>query len=239
MKIIYLILLFLAPGLIINAITDIKAGKHNSKQKNTIYEQLLTVVIYSVIVSTISILLMSAISHFFNLFDSNTSLAGFIKSLDYMPKLLTYLVIMVAICFVTEFVLQRFIMPKLFEFRNDKLNKAYGVRQAQIGDPTVWEDILLDKERGENTNIVVIYQGNERITAGFLTSWNSSSSDPKEIELTRTQEISKIIQLDINKPRNERWLKDIEKEYFDLEHNIRIEFYDNKKVIEHWEDFEL
>lgn len=239
MKIIYLILIFLVPGLIIEMMDEAESPISNKKHKSgTIYKRLFWIVVRSVILSAISIFLIY-IFHSIMGFSFPNTLSTFMSSLDRLDICSTYLLTMliITICF-KKLILNKCLRPLWFRIHNKQLAKKYGVQKASSDSSTIWESIFLNTKTNPYHLVATIYKDGIYITSGIIHAWNADINEPHEYELIRTSEIEKVLKADESRESKDKWLNYIDFEYFESNSGLLIKFYDSEKLFERWNEIE-
>ncbi len=240
MEIIYLILFFLAPGLILKGINDGKKVTGNKTDKaKTIYEKLFLIVVNSTLISIICIAVIK-IFHMIMKYDFPTTISHLTKSFDTMNIFLSYILLMVIVTTIYgKFISCKKIKNLWIKIHNKILEKEYGIVKSNSSNRTVWEDIFFNPEINKDNLIVAIYKDGQFITCGEIRALNTENDNRRELKICYTSEYEKILELDKNKPPDERWLHYVNYEYLDMENGYLFKFYDPRRVNKNWDSFEL
>ena len=237
---VFAILLFLGPGLAIKAYNNYINLSCNSKtNKQSIYEQLFSVVMHSTAVTSLTIGTANLLSTICEDIIWISSFSELIIRMDSIQYAITYLLLCTVICFVWNYFYKATLRGAIHDYRNRKLEKMNGAIIPDLDEKSVWENIVYnkcnDKEKEEKLlPVVSIYRNGDYITSGFLKSFNDSSYPDQELELVCTYEIDKILTKDKTRKDEDKILAYIEFEYYDINRDILIKFHDKEKLIEHW-----
>lgn len=237
MEVIFLILIFIAPGLAIKLLGEaLSKRERQDKPRNTVYENLFTVGSLSVFATIITCGILNAYRKKKKL-DLITSISMLVESMDRFDFLLSYGVILIGVTILVG------LFYKLLSYFWDclkryRMKENYGLSPMSPDGRSVWEETFLNSEKNSAPRIVSIFMGGNYITSGYLNGWNFASYERKEFEVVRSQEIEKILKDDKDKKPAEKLLSYIEEEYFDMETGILIRFYDSSYVNEHWEEID-
>lgn len=234
MKTIYLILLFLAPGLLVRFVEDATStsGGRISK-KGTVYEQLTVIVADSIIITAIQI--------------GAINLCHFLTDKTYLHKLstlfdkfddLTFLGFYILLCIVVSILhilfIKRFARWLTYSYRVKKYGKK-DLKPLDKEGNTIWQKIIYDthiiKDIPREDTIAVIYNHAEYVTAGVINGMNSSKEEGLDLRLIRVAEIEEIIEDDMRKPYRERIGKPVF-EYYSIDTGLRIRFYKPNRFID-------
>ena len=229
MDTVIIIFLFLAPGLAITRVLEMKEKRERKKQiKTNIYEQLFTICTLSIFTTGIACALVNLWRAFRNMYTFN-SVSDFIKRLDTFAFLIQFIIalILAAIAVGWAYVA---LSKKYVKLKNKNIKEDFNLVPLKDDNSTVWDAIFLSKEKNTNPRIVSVYKDGAYITSGYIDGWNFAEDERKELAVIRTTEIEKIMKL------KDRPLKYITEEYFDMETGVLIKFWESDEVNEHWED---
>lgn len=239
MEIIYLILMFLGPGLVVKFLKEAEAlTEHRPVRTGTIYEQSFIVVANSVLITAVAYFLIWC-GHAIVGADFPLTLTGFIRSMDDMRMFASYIMVMLAVAFIFEKVAYRYVDPLRFARQNRKLKAKHGVEMSERRESTVWENIFLNPEINQKPIVASIYKDGQYITSGILSGWNAGMEDPNEFEIVRSLEVESVLKADKERSQKEKWLHDIDFEFFDCDSGVLIKCYDPKRILEHWDEIKL
>lgn len=244
MKIIFVVLLFIVPGLILKAIKEFIAISNNKTSKGTIYEQMFSIVLHSSIVSSIVLLIINIIYYILG-FNIITAISILFNKLDNLGFLLFYSISMIIITLLWHKLFYEVIYIIVMKKINKILAKKYGIEKNIEIERTVLQDILyIDTSQYEDPSqrppmIVAIYKDDKLVTAGELKEWNGGLEEPFEWKLINTCEILQILKEDNDRNYEDKWLQYIQFEYYNIEYDILVKFYKPDKACEHWPELEL
>lgn len=234
MESVFIILLFVAPGLILNVYNKkmkIIATKENSGA--TVYEQLSEVVIHSIIITAMTIIVYRKWCGFADIMPPK-GFKELISELDSFAMLAAYMGICIAITIIWM-VIYHFVRKPIFALRKYMIEKESGIEIADINELTVWENIFLSKESNEKRKIISIYHNGEFVTAGESYGVNTGKSEKHELRILNSDTICELFKEDKEKGDAEKLFRNIEFEYFDAETGLLIKFHNPEKLEKHWE----
>lgn len=237
MEIVYLILMFLGPGLAINEYErKLKTIGKQIGRSGTIYEQLFGMCIHSVIVTFITLVSIRLI-HIALKASFPTTLSGVLLELNDLKQLAAYAITCVIVTIIWYKIYKQMISVAIFDFYKKKLAKDKGVIVEDIDEPTVWENIFFTRDENEKRKIVSVFKDGNYITSGELAGWNTNADERRELRIFNSHIIEEVLKSDKEKEDvSQRLLYNVEYEYYDVENGILIRFYDPKKIDEHWDE---
>ena len=235
MEVIYIILLFVAPGVAIKYIDEAtKLRNKTKKKKDNIYENMFLICCLSVIV-TLSSLTIINIGSLFLEYNPIATIDELFKRMNNIGFLLAYLVITIAMT-LANWRLYVWLNKCMKKKKAAKVREEYGLEMKHEDHKTIWEGVFLKKEENEKGQIVSIFKDGAYITSGILDGRNTEDDEPKEFEIVRTCEIERILRADREKTEKDKRLHYIEKEYLDTETGFLFKFYKADHIFEHWDE---
>lgn len=232
MKAIFLVLLFIAPGLIVKEIPDrLKVFNKIKSKSDTIYEELFVVVAESVMLNTVLVLIFN-----FNHENTITNIDELIIRLGQFSFLWQYSIWMLGLIVVYVIVKNLIAKPLIHVCKEKRLKQKHNLKYIGKHGETVWQHLMYKKEFWEKYRVVSIYHYGECIVSGVLWGFNSKKENGKEFYIIHTYEIGKVLQRDAGKPESEKWLGYVEDTYYDSATGLKIEFYDTEILEKHWDE---
>lgn len=226
MEIVYIILLFIAPGVIVYAIEEFSTLSNHKSANKTIYENLFGIVMHSSIVSITSIALATD--------GLIKRISDIIIMLDSFTFFIKYAAIMMAVVMSWSCLYINIISKILFYLRNVIYGGKYGIKKGKRDNLTVLQSVLF-KSRQEHI-FVSIYKGGVMVAAGELREWNQSLEDPMEWKLYHTNTVRRVLKEDESKAKEDKLLHKVDFEVYDMDKDLLIKFHNNMKILEHWQD---
>ena len=242
MNVVFMILLFIAPGLAINTYKKYFNRYEGSSEERNVYEQMFSAVAHSGCVTAWTVAFVCsgtyALRHLFRINcmfpETITGLAGW---LDSYIHLLIYIGVSAAVTVAWYNVYERKLGRYIKNMRADKNERERGLLPYDgENDLTVWENIFMTKESNEKRKIVSIYKDGSYITSGEVGGWNTGKAEKRELRLLNTRTIEEVLEHDKMKPVELRLLYNVDFEYVDTETGLMIRFYDPEKIEEHWDE---
>lgn len=232
MTIVYLVLLFIAPGLTIKEIPErLKIFDKVKTKHNTIYEDLFIIVTESVLLSVVLVLLYN-----FNHVDTISSIDELFARLAQFDFLWQYSVWMLGFIIVYMVLKNMVVKPVIRAYKEKRLGRKYNLEYLGKKGETVWQHLMYQENAWKKYRVVSIYHYDELIVSGILWGFNSKKEDGKEFDVIYTYEIGKVLQRDAGKPESEKWLGYVEDTYYDSATGLKIEFYDTEILEKHWDE---
>lgn len=237
MEIVYLVLMFLGPGLAINEYERrLRAIDKRAGRSSTIYEQLFGICAHSVVVTFFTIVATAAIHQALGAYFPST-LSGLLSGLDDLKQLATYFLLSSIVTVTWYQVYKKAIYVALFNLYKKKLKDEKGILLENINEPTVWENIFFTRKENEKRKIVSIFKDGNYVTSGELAGWNTGIDERRELRIFNSHVIEDVLAMDKTKEDvSERLLYNVEYEYYDVENGTLIRFYDPEKLDEHWNE---
>ncbi|MHC1722441.1 MAG: hypothetical protein AB9836_04450 [Aminipila sp.] len=246
MEQIIITVLFLGPGMLINAINKFMKNSRGCKQN--IYEYLFEMVAHSFIVFVNTLIIIKSLAIFFHDLGKNNNLEFMVNSADkFSFKTLSALTnsmddILFSLAYIGFTLLVTVIWWRIYDLNMDnwllgiknKINKDItGVESTK--NKSVFEGIFHNpNEVYERLLPVSIYKEDKLITSGCIFGWNSPDSEKIEYKLKFTQEIQHFLEEDKNRDDKDKMFPDIRYEYFSPEDGMRIVFYNRQRLEKHW-----
>lgn len=214
MEIIYPILFFIVPGMIIKTIYN--TIEKPKRQKVHLYEYLSEVVIDSTIV-----LFLSAIAY------NTLTLNDLIEKLDDIIFLANFIAFQVVMSLMWYYIKYEFLVKIIYYV----LNRAKAKQNLKYEDSrTVWEKFLANDEIMGSWFVISIYRDQTLITTGMVDTMNCPEIEEFELHLTHTKKCEELMKHD-----KDAFL--IVDEYYNIDKGLRIIFYDDKKIQKHWHEY--
>lgn len=116
----------------------------------------------------------------------------------------------------------------LFRWLRNKLNKIRK-RPEELKFSDVWSNVFETNQYIDTANCIVrIEKGNVLITAGVLSIYSPPNSSRKEFFLCDVDLVKQIFEDDVRLPLDYRMFKNSDYEYYDMQNDILIKFYNDK-----------
>lgn len=232
METVYLIIIFIVPGLMYKSIEHTLDIKIKKESKGTIYEQSYYIVANSVVISVVSIILMKKL-HFIDELPQNLDeLIISMKDFIFLGK---FAAVVAAITIAWYFLCEGVIKKISFKLKNWYFLKRYNVEFSSPSARTTWEEIILSQDKNGHKPLIAVYDGVDFITAGFLDMYDQGTFSDIGLCLARTKRVTKMFKEDVTKTDEDKLFKKIVQEYYDVESGKRIVFFDNEAIYKHWD----
>lgn len=233
METVYLIIIFIVPGLMHNAIKQSLNVNAKREKKGTVYEQLFYIVANSVLISTATIVTMKKFAMIETIPTTFEELLANMNNLDYVKDFAICGMLLTALWYViSEEVLKR----GLFWLKNKYFLARYNVEFTSPYERSVWEEIMLSQKKDGRKPLVAIYDAEKFVTAGFLDVFDQGDFNSVGMKLARTKKTTRLFQDDGTKLPENKLFGKIEEEYYDPRSGRRVVFFNSEKVYEHWDD---
>ena len=231
MEIIYLIIFFIGPGVLVKEISRyFSIVDIDDPHKNTIYENLFVIVVESALLNTFAIIFFNYRSD-----DKILRIEEFVSELNGFDFLWKYILVLFCLTIVYVFI-KKFFVKIVHKIKSWWLDKKYDLNYGSSNEGTVWQNMMYYENTGKDYKVVSIYHNGEYVVSGMLWGYNSKKRDGKEFRLIRTYEVEKVLERDKKVALEEQWLGYIEKVYYDSGTGLMIKFYRNDELMEHWDE---
>lgn len=228
---IYLILIFIAPGLIYEALKEGLRLKKEDRSKENIYKQMFSVVGNSVIISAIVIIVL-LLTKKIPPFDKFEELLHEMDSVFITGKIAGGIVVTSVVWFVfNDLAISKIV---LFVKKKYCLIK-YNVEPNDLENYTVWETIMLHQPKNDRKPFIKICKEEKMVAAGILNDFCLGDFSVAQITLYGEETAKRII--DADKTKQEKILDKVLYSFFDNNTGYKVEFYDTEKLYEHWDEY--
>lgn len=217
MENIYTILLFLAPGLFVKEVREYIVKEKRIKQP--IYQYLFEIVVDSVIIVYITIHVLYRLFGI-NLFEVD----DLVNSLNNLNSIAIFIAFALIIAFIWYFIKYYLVKPLFLILKNLLLKSEY-VRHT--GKPCVWDSMMSDPDLKDSWLVISIFRDDKYVTSGMIAIRSSTNSDELEFALEHKEEVERL--KEVHKEIFTVWY-----EYYNITSGLRIIFYEQKKIQEHW-----
>ena len=212
------LIIFIVPGAIIEL--AYKKFFPTSKKDVEGYEKTVKAIIYSLGVLLINLLAIKFIKH--NEISSIKTLGDKLDSITFLFK---YIGLSVASSIVIIFI-DRLILKKTFLVLANLINKLNG-KTLEVDELTAWEYLFETKEIV--SQCVCMEKGGQVIARGFIKAYSPPQNENKEILLEYTDWVEKQMEIDKNKSNDDKMFYKCDSEYYDLQTDTLIKFYNMDK----------
>lgn len=230
MEKIWMIILFLAPGLMFHAL-DRKVfmrgtGKHEA------YDYIFKIVAHSIVISAACLMIVKFAAYILDIDCRFRTLSDIRNMMNSLCFLAGYMAVMVIITLLYWYYYHRLIKSPLQKIAARFTLKFTG--NETHGYENIYDEIFSNKERAEHLMPVTILQNGTEITSGVFTGYNTSDQDRREFTIEYQDEINEILTNDRKVCEEERILPYIDLEYYDADNNMLIRFYNPKRLEKYW-----
>ena len=224
--------IFLVPGFMIIELDDRLFPR--SKENDFEIEKIVNALILSVTSALVSI----AIVYMLNMLNienikSIKDLARQIGNFDFIFK---YIVIVIFSIAITEIIYICY--RKLILYLINKIHKAKKETTVELKSKSVWEYITnIVVENPDKYCVEIIKNGNV-LSRGYLDCYSPTGAKKKELTLVATNNFDDYFEADKNKESNKRLFKEIEFEYYDIDNDVLLKFYNLDKLNAYFDELE-
>lgn len=129
---------------------------------------------------------------------------------------------------IVVIVVWNLIVEKIFRLTKNKINdKLQRPKELKFGD--VWSNIFETKEIIKIDNCIIrIEKSGKLVTAGIICTYSSPNNKNKEFAVHSTELVKQIFEDDEKVEYDLRMLKSSICEYYDIQNDILIKFYDSE-----------
>ncbi len=212
MEQIFIILLFVVPGMIIQMMkTFLRPRKNVIKPA---YEYLSRIIVDSTIIFLVAIVILRL---------SSSSFTELITKLDSISYAIYYSLIILLLTILWYPIKYKLIIPLLYYIHNKFQNKKV---YYETIPKSVWENFI-DDGRADSWCAVTVYKDDKEITSGLLEMWQSHDSEDISFHIICQEKMSEL--------KNEcKSAFKIDDEYYDTSNGLRIVWYKQEILKEHW-----
>ena len=230
---IYFLILFTLPAafnIIYN--TNIRQVPKSYKDKTS---ELAECVLFCLVVFFINILLLrkdvELFAQYMMLDADEVSAFEESQGFDYIDFIIRYFITNM-IASISVIAIWNLLLKRLLLIAYNQINKLFHRPEVKaFGD--VWTNLFETKELVDVNNCAIkIEKGGELITAGLISMYQAPNEDEKEIAVYNTDFVKEIFDEDSKKEYSERIFKQPICEYYNIEKDILIKFYDLDKYDE-------
>ena len=221
METIYLILLFIAPGIFVRQIR-LYMKKERMVDKPS-YEYLFGIVLDSIIVDTAAVTMLHVAMGW-----NVETISELIETLMEFRNLVPFTATAIVVAFIWYELKFRVVKPGMLKVKNRTLIKKEHVQHVE--GVSLW-DVLIEKEGIQNTwNVVSIYKDDKYIMSGMIEMYGQPGNKDEEIALIHEKKVEEI------KEKHPEWFTDWY-DYYNVTTGMRVKFYEQSKIQEHWGEY--
>lgn len=214
MESIYLIVLFIVPGMIVKTIYN--TIEKPKRQRVPFYEYLVEVVIDSIIVTLPAILIMKI---------HNLQLLSYkISDVNFLLRFLLLILLLSCIWYFIKYNAVLVIIYKIINWKKKDDNFKYEDSR------TVWEKFIGNKTLLRTWFVISIFRDNNYVVTGMMDSANCPEVEEFEFHLTHTTKCQELLE-------NDPDAFVVVDEFYNINHSLRIKFYDDEKIQKHWHEY--
>lgn len=219
MEMLFVVLLFLGPGLIIRAFDNYLYQRRAYDQN--LYDYLFNIVWHGLMVFIPSVLILNAVSDF-----QIETFSEIVESMNSTKTALIYGLIAIVVCIIWWIIFDKCVRKLMLKLKNKCLPRIIGATHLPFEN--VYTQIFHDPDNDGRLIPVSIYKDGVRVVSGILVSWNSPNCSQMEFKLEYTLEIEDIVQ---NNPEILDYVRHV---YYEPQSNTLIKFHNRKALEEHW-----
>lgn len=220
METIFVILMFVAPGMIVRELTYYFVKER--RLKGTVYAYLFDIVVDSVVINGAVIFAINK-RHELSSFELMTDFLNSFKNLAIYAACIA--VASVAWCAMRNLVIRRaalWIKNKLLSAENKPIHTVH---------TTVWDDLMANESFNGTWQVVSLFKDEKYLTSGMIDTTVTTNAPEFELMLDRVTETKKMMD-----SHPEIFKTDYE--YYNVSTGLRVVVYRQKYIEEHW-DYEL
>nr|DAJ90251.1 MAG TPA: hypothetical protein [Bacteriophage sp.] len=216
MEIIYLVAIFIAPGMICRSLRNYFV-KEKHRYEN-VYDYLFDIVIDSIVVNCICVTVL-------NLFKAELqNLNQFVEYITIFRNSIRYILIVLLFSIIWT-VSRKYILKCMLFVKNKIIEQSSGITHDD--HTTAWDALMAEEKFKDSWKVVSLYKDEHYITSGFVEGYTSTNSEEFEIVLQLTKETEERL-------KNAPEIFYTENDYYNVKTGLRVIIYDPKKIQEHW-----
>lgn len=221
METVYIILLFVAPGMIVRELTYYFVKER--RLKDTVYAYLFDIVVDSFVING------TVIAYIMN---KNPELNNFTALMEYLSifKNLGVYIIYLTILSIIWCLLRNFFMKRSALWIKNRLLKADN-KPIHTLHTNVWDDLTSDKNFNDSWKVVSLYKDEKYLTSGMINTMVTTNAPEFEIMLDRVTETKEMMKVHPE-------IFKIDYEYYNATTGFRVIVYKQEDIEDRW-DYEL
>jgi hypothetical protein len=226
MEIVFISIMFLAPGLLIDTLDERLHRYKKPIKKRTAYHVLFAIIANSVIVFGVTMVLINLAAMFLNLsLNPIVSLSELIKELDRFQILVPYVILMVIVSLLWLLVLNT-VGKKAF----NKIVNKYLFKEASVieNEQSIWEEIFFPKlgnDEKRNWIIASFYKDGKHLVSGYMARHSGDDRERHDYQILHSDVIESILERESETPIGKRIIGPVYMDYLDHESGILIRLY--------------
>lgn len=221
MEIVYIVILFMAPGMIVKELTNYFVKERRISEP--VYSYLFDVVFDSFVVGVVCVIIAK------KLFKADIStLNDLPRYLQNFETIVQYIATMVTLSIIWCLVKHNVVLNLMLWVKNKILGKTQHTNHTR--HTTTWDGLMAEKGIDDTWLVVSVFKDEQYVTSGMIASHSSTNAENFELKLEHKQKVEKLKQ---EHPE----LFNVFYEYYNTSTGLRIIFYDQELIEEHWQKY--
>lgn len=214
-------IIFLIPGFMVIELDNRMYSRADNNDHEI--EKIINALILSMVSVVVSILILNILK-----IDNIKSLKELSKKIGDFDFIFKYIAIVLISIPITELIYKcyRKLMLKFINFVYRLQNKSVTEADKKTG----WEFIFDSANINPSDCCIEVVKNDTIITRGYLSAFSDAKSKNKEIILEATNQLNEYFEAEKNKPADKRIFNEIDFEYYNLDNDVLLRFYNMDKL---------
>lgn len=220
METIYLVLLFIVPGILVREIR-LYMKKERTIEKPS-YEYLFEIVLDSIIVDTVTVTILHVAAGW-----NVETIGELIETLMKFKNLFPFTAVIIAISIIWYEAKFKLVKPGILKAKNRLLLPTEHTQHVEMD---IWDILLKEEGICDTWCVVSVYKDDKYVMSGMLEKYGNPGNKYEEIALIHAEKVEEL------KEKHPEWFTDWH-DYYNITTGIRVKFYEQSKIQEHWGEY--
>lgn len=214
-------IIFLIPGFMVIELDNRMFSRANNNEHEI--EKIINALILSMVSVVVSILILNIFK-----IDNIKSLKELSEKIGEFNFIFKYIAIVLVSIPITELIYKcyRKLMLKFINFVYKLQNKNI----TEVDTKTAWEFIFDSANINPSDCCIEVVKNDTVITRGYLKAFSDVKSKNKELILTATNQVNEYFESEKKKPADKKVFNEIDFEYYNLDNDVLLRFYNMSKL---------
>lgn len=214
-------IIFLIPGFMVIELDNRMFSRANNNEHEI--EKIINALILSMVSVVVSILILNIFK-----IDNIKSLKELSEKIGEFKFIFKYIAIVLVSIPITELIYKcyRKLMLKFINFVYKLQNKNI----TEVDTKTAWEFIFDSANINPSDCCIEVVKNDTVITRGYLKAFSDVKSKNKELILEATNQVNEYFESEKKKPIDKKVFNEIDFEYYNLDNDVLLRFYNMSKL---------